>query len=145
LTGLLDFERFSQIKQKLPPLLKQHYEVYSQVDPLAVDNLYRESDLVIGRAGANTVSEILTTKRPAILIPIPWTYLDEQTKNAEFAQKFGIAQVIKEDNLTPQRLNEAIERSIKDWKKIVEGVTNKPSPDAAASEKLTSVFKEISR
>lgn len=136
LTGQLDFVKFSDIKNHLQLSLRRNYELYSQVDPMKVDNLYREADLIIARAGANTVSEIMTAKRPAILIPIPWTYGDEQTKNAEFARKFGIAKVIKEENFTPQTLRREIEDNFDHWEKIVQGVSNKSSPDKLAAEKL---------
>ena len=47
-----------------------------------VDLAYACADLVIGRAGALTVSEICVAGKPSILIPSPNVTEDHQTKNA---------------------------------------------------------------
>lgn len=142
-TGPLDFTKFSDLKEKMPLELAKRYSVYDRVDPMSIDNLYREADIVIARAGANTVGEIIATKRPAILIPIPWTYMDEQTKNAEFASLFGIAKVLKEANLNPETLMAAIKETLKDWTKITSDVSKKDSPDRLASEKVVNELEEV--
>jgi UDP-N-acetylglucosamine--N-acetylmuramyl-(pentapeptide) pyrophosphoryl-undecaprenol N-acetylglucosamine transferase len=141
-TGPLDFAKFSELKEKLPPELNKRYSVYDRVDPMRIDNLYREADMVVARAGANTVGEIIATKRPAILIPIPWTYLDEQSKNAGFAADFGIAKVLKEEDLSPDTLMTAIKETLRDWKKITTAVSGKLSPDKLASEKVVNELEE---
>lgn len=45
-------------------------------------NCMRWSHLVIGRAGASTISELTTAGRPAILVPYPHATDDHQTANA---------------------------------------------------------------
>lgn len=141
-TGHLDFNKFSELKAKLPSEINKRYSVYDRVDPMQIDNLYREADMVVARAGANTVGEIIATKRPAILIPIPWTYMDEQTKNAEFAAGFGIARVLKEENLNAESLLKAIKETLKDWQKITTAVSGKDSPDKLASQKVVDELEE---
>ena len=47
-----------------------------------VDLAYACADLIIGRAGALTISEICVTGKPSILIPSPNVTEDHQTKNA---------------------------------------------------------------
>jgi len=47
-----------------------------------VDMAYACADLIIGRAGALTISEICVTGKPSILIPSPNVTEDHQTKNA---------------------------------------------------------------
>ena len=42
-----------------------------------------EAHLVIGRAGAGTVAELMAIGRPAILVPLPHALDDNQTPNAE--------------------------------------------------------------
>lgn len=135
LTGEYDFARFAGIKNK-------NYEVYSWVDPFKIDNIYCQADMVIARAGANTVSEIMATKRPAILIPIPWSYLNEQNKNAQIAQKFGIARILKQDGLTGKHLFSEIELLEKNWQKIVAEVYEKEVFDKKAAKRLVDVILE---
>lgn len=141
-TGLIDFEKFSELKAKLPPELSKRYSVHGRVDPMEIDNLYREADIVFARAGANTVGEIIATKRPAILIPIPWSYLNEQTKNAQFATKFGIATTLKEEDLNAESLLAAIKDTIKDWNKTVASVSHSDSPDRLASKRVVDELED---
>jgi len=142
LAGLLDKNKFKEIKSKLSKELADRYELYDRVDPLQIDNLYREADIVIARAGANTVSEIMATCRPSVLIPIPWSYLNEQMENALAAQKFGIAEVLPEDRLTPESLLGAVERTNSKWESIVRRVASKVSPDKEAAKKLVDLVEE---
>lgn len=141
-TGGLDYLKFSDIKQKLPQALRDNYEVFIRVNPLDVSGIYQECDLVVARAGANTVSEIMTIKRPAILIPLPISFMDEQMKNAEIAKNWGIAKIIPQDLLTPENLLKNIENTINDYSEIVTGVKDKESPDVGASKKLLLILKK---
>lgn len=141
-TGHMDFAKFIDRKNSLPGKLGRNYEVYDRIDPMSIDNIYREADIVIARAGANTVSEIIAARRPSILIPIPWTYLDEQTKNADYAAKFGIAKICQEDGLTSKKLFEAVEELKQNWQKIILSTRSKKSPDLQASSKLVDLVEE---
>ncbi len=141
-TGHLDFKFFEERKKKLPDKIKINYEVYDRIEPMQIDNLYRLADLVIARAGANTVSEIMASRRPAILIPIPWSFRNEQQKNAEFAEKFGIAKVLSEKE-AGKNLFDEIEKTFSGWKEIVEKIKGKISPDIKAAEKVVDEIEEI--
>jgi UDP-N-acetylglucosamine--N-acetylmuramyl-(pentapeptide) pyrophosphoryl-undecaprenol N-acetylglucosamine transferase len=141
-TGHLDFRYFEERKKNLPKNLKVNYEVYGRVDPMQIDNLYRQADLIIARAGANTVSEIMVSKRPAILIPIPWSFRNEQQKNAEYAQKFGIVKVLTEKE-AEDKLLEEVEKTFDNWKEIIEKVKNKKTPDIKAAESVVDEIEEI--
>jgi len=141
-TGLLDYPKFLRIKAALPKTLTANYEVYPRIDPMEIDNVYRQADMVIARAGANTVSEIIATARPSILIPIPWTYLDEQIKNAKYAKDLGIATVIEEKDFSDKTLLESIAKVSKDWNKMVSSIDKKNNPDILASQKLVDILEE---
>ncbi len=133
ITGEFDFKRFEGIKNK-------NYRCFPFVSPMEIDNLYRESDIVVSRSGANTVAELMIVKRPAILIPIPWSHLNEQEGNAKLAQDFGLARILKQDDLTSSRLLAEIEQIIKDWEKIISSVKSKHSSDVSASSKVVNVL-----
>lgn len=137
IAGEADFDKFAKIQNK-------NYEVYPTVDPLEIDNLYRQADIIVARAGANTVSEIMVTKRPSILIPIPWSYLDEQMKNAQVAAEFGIARILRQQDLTPEKLLSEIDLVLKNWEKIVEEAAQKDVFDKEASRRLVDqIFKFV--
>jgi UDP-N-acetylglucosamine--N-acetylmuramyl-(pentapeptide) pyrophosphoryl-undecaprenol N-acetylglucosamine transferase len=142
-TGGLDYLKFSDIKQRLPQALRDNYEVFVRVNPLEVAKIYQRSDIVIARAGANTVSEIMTVKRPAILIPLPISFMDEQMKNAKVASDLGLAKIVAQKNLTPEILLSTIEDTLVNYQTIVKKVASKVTPDTGASGKLLTVMKDF--
>lgn len=102
---------------------------------------FKRADLVIGRAGANTVAEIMALKKPAILIPLPWAYLDEQTKNAEFAAKLGLVQVLPQKFLTPRRLESEIAKlTAKITKVSLKSNPQWSNPDLYAAKKIVKIL-----
>ena len=133
ITGESDFKRFERIKNK-------NYRAFSFVSPMQIDNLYRESDIVVSRSGANTVAELMIVKRPAILIPIPWSHLNEQEENAKSARDFGVARILKQEDLFGERLLTEIEQIIKDWDEIISKVKSKCSDDISASSKVVDIL-----
>ncbi|KKQ95631.1 MAG: hypothetical protein UV74_C0013G0266 [Candidatus Woesebacteria bacterium GW2011_GWB1_43_14] len=140
-TGLADFDEFNQLKSEFPKMLSERYYPQEFFDPLSIDEVYRLADIVVGRSGANTVSEIISIKRPSVFIPIPWTRYDEQGENAKMAEKLGIALVINQSELTPILLNETILRVKDDWTKMIK---SKSLPeDRKASGNLVSLMEQI--
>ena len=70
---------------------------------------YAWADLVISRAGAMTVSELIASNTVAILIPFPFAIDNHQKINAQHLSLKGAGILIEEANLSP----EAIENEIK--------------------------------
>lgn len=68
-----------------------------------------DADLVIGRAGAGTVSEICAVGRPSLLIPYPFAG-DHQRFNAQPLVDAGAAIVVPSVEASPARLAREIER-----------------------------------
>lgn len=65
---------------------------------------YAESDLVICRAGASTVSELAVAGIASVLVPFPHAVDDHQTQNARFIARCGGAVVLPQTELTPEKL-----------------------------------------
>ena len=53
-----------------------------------------DADLVIARAGSSSLYEILSVRKPAILIPFPEAVFDHQRKNALVLEKKGLAKMV---------------------------------------------------
>lgn len=70
---------------------------------------YEWADVVICRAGAMTVFEIMVVGRPAIFIPYPYAVDDHQTANAKFLVDKCAALLIQERDLTLEKLSVYIE------------------------------------
>lgn len=65
---------------------------------------YAESDLVVCRAGATSLAEILVCKRPSILVPFPAAADNHQVLNARSVVDAGAAVMIEERDLTGELL-----------------------------------------
>ena len=72
--------------------------------------MLNKAKIVISRAGANTIFELLALKKPAILIPIPWASENEQEKNALFLKRQGLVEIISQKELNPLRLMKTIRK-----------------------------------
>jgi UDP-N-acetylglucosamine--N-acetylmuramyl-(pentapeptide) pyrophosphoryl-undecaprenol N-acetylglucosamine transferase len=58
--------------------------------------LYDAADLMVSRAGASTIAEIIQTGKPAVLVPFPHATDGHQTQNAECLKEKGGAVVLKQ-------------------------------------------------
>ena len=68
------------------------------------------SHLVIARAGASTVAELMAIGRPCILVPLPHALDNDQLENATRLQSGGGGWCIRQGELTPERLASELER-----------------------------------
>jgi UDP-N-acetylglucosamine--N-acetylmuramyl-(pentapeptide) pyrophosphoryl-undecaprenol N-acetylglucosamine transferase len=66
--------------------------------------------LVIARAGASTVAELMAIGRPCILVPLPHALDNDQLENASRLEEGGGGWCIRQSELTPERLASELER-----------------------------------
>lgn len=72
-------------------------------------DLFAAADLVISRAGANSICEILALKKPNLLIPLSASSSrGDQILNAKSFESQGFSMVIGDDDLSPELLSEKI-------------------------------------
>lgn len=72
-------------------------------------DLFAMADIVISRAGANSICELLALKKPNILIPLPSTSSrGDQLLNAASFEAQGFSIVINEDDLTTELLADKV-------------------------------------
>jgi len=90
--------------------------VAAQADSELKD-IINKADLVIGRAGANTISDLASTGKPSILIPLPISAASEQARNAQILEKFGSIS-LDQKHLTPQLLYSITIKSLKSLDKL---------------------------
>jgi len=88
---------------------REGYVPIKFLDLEQMKNAFAISNLVISRAGANSVSEIAANSKPAILIPLSSAANDHQRMNAYELSKVGGALVLEETNLGENILAEKIE------------------------------------
>lgn len=87
---------------------KEGYVQYEYISKELPD-LFAAADLVISRAGANAICELLALHKPNILIPLSRNASrGDQIMNANSFKKQGFSYVIEEEDVNEQTLSEAI-------------------------------------
>ncbi len=122
------------IKEKLKEKsLLNHQNLFVSDFIYDMKKAYQCADIVIGRAGALTISELTLVEKPAILIPSPNVAEDHQTKNAMALAKEDAAMLIK-DNEADERLIPTLIYVLNDenqQEKLKNNIRNFARPDAA--------------
>ena len=88
-----------------------HAEGYCQFEYISKEmkDLFAAADLVISRAGANSICELLALRKPHILVPLSAAASrGDQVLNAESFEHQGFSYVLQEENLTNDTLLRAI-------------------------------------
>ncbi len=95
-----------------PGLAHPNYRAYEYLTgemPL----VFAAADLFVCRSGANTLFELLATKRPAVLVPLPSkSSRGDQLLNAGFFAEQGYADVLPQETITPESLQAAIRHGL---------------------------------
>ena len=120
-----DYESFTAIKNKLPPDLKKRYLLKKFFGDKEWLSCLSSADFCLCRAGAHTVYELAYLGKPAIFIPLPFSYADEQQKNAEIFSKNNAGEIIEQKYLNSKKLLEkilAVEKKLPIYKKNAENL-----------------------
>ena len=88
-----------------------HYVLREYVDPFG--SALAAADLVVARAGGS-VFELAQYGLPAVLVPYPHASADHQTANAHWMTEAGAATLLRDDELTPQRLRAEVDGLLAD-------------------------------
>jgi len=93
---------------------------YGQVDyEDKMELFYESADVVVCRAGANTVAELTVVGVPAVVVPLPRSPGDHQAENAAVLQRAGAAVVLDDASCTPEGLRAQLERLLADGALLV--------------------------
>ncbi len=104
----------------------------------------KEADLIITSAGAITITEILATGKPAILIPKAYTAENHQEYNARSIELKGGAIMILEKDLTGKILHEEIMRLIENPELLIEmGTKNRSLAQDTTEEDLYKLVERL--
>ena len=79
---------------------------------------YCAADVVLARAGANTVAELAVVGVPAVLVPLPGAPGDHQTANARALSDAGAAVLLPDAQCTPERLGDVLDTMLGDGEEL---------------------------
>ena len=136
LTGNASYEAFKKNK------LGKNIKVLPYLDNLSA--LFKSADLVISRAGAGTLSELMMAKVPAILIPSPNVANNHQYYNALDLSKDNLAIMIEEKDLDGKLLHQEVRELLSNNDKYKTIKNNlKKMKNINSSEIIYDKIKEI--
>ena len=94
--GEHDYNSLLKIRESSPLELKSRYFLKEHFLEEEFGFAYSVSDLVVGRAGANTFFELIALQKPAVFIPLPWSSGKEQQKHAQIFKDAGCGEVFEQ-------------------------------------------------
>ncbi len=126
--GSLGARRLNEVTRAALPALVETFEVLhvcgaGQLDPAADTPGYAQREfvtdgwgdilaaaaIVVSRAGANALHELLTLGKPNLLVPLPTTASrGDQIENAAYAEARGFSAVLPDAELSPATLVEGV-------------------------------------
>lgn len=122
---------------------KQGYRQFEYIKKELAD-IFALSDVVISRAGANAICELLALRKPNILIPLSAAASrGDQILNARSFEKQGFSVVIEEENLTNESLIKAIEEVYNHQDKYIDAMKNSSQKDAIGT--IFELIKSVSK
>jgi UDP-N-acetylglucosamine--N-acetylmuramyl-(pentapeptide) pyrophosphoryl-undecaprenol N-acetylglucosamine transferase len=102
----------------------ESYKVFDYLND-GLSYLISISDLVVSRAGANSIWETLILKKPMILIPLSKkSSRGDQIENAEYFKKLGVVEVLEDDSLNLETLNALIEEIFNKYNLYLSRIAN---------------------
>lgn len=119
---------------------------YAQFEYISenLPDLFAAADLVVARAGANSICELLALHKPNILIPLSRNASrGDQILNANSFAKQGFSVVLEEEDVTSETLMKTIDDVMTHRSKYIENMKN--SGQMNAIETIMGLIKDVSR
>ncbi|MGN0158659.1 MAG: undecaprenyldiphospho-muramoylpentapeptide beta-N-acetylglucosaminyltransferase [Brotaphodocola sp.] len=112
---------------------REGYVQYEYVDaPLR--HLFAAADVIVSRAGANSICEILALRKPHILIPLSAAASrGDQILNARSFEKQGFSTVLEEEAVTDDSLYQAIQTTYKNRQQFIDAMNQSTLSDAVGT------------
>ena len=116
------------------------YEYISEELP----DLFALADVVISRAGANSICEILALNKPNILVPLSAkASRGDQILNASSFESQGYSYVLEEENMTNPNLLTAIDYVVTNKQRYIDAM--KASNQMDSVKKVIGLIEELSK
>ena len=109
-----------------------------------IQNYFAWADVVVARAGSNSVCELLALKKPSLFIPLSKANSrGDQIDNANEVLKSGAAAVLWEEDLTPQTLAARVNEVFKNRDRYTKNAAKMGSLDG--TKKIAEIITRTAR
>lgn len=112
-----DADRLAELRETLPSPLRERYVVRDFIRDELPD-IFAAASLVVGRAGAGTITEVAVLGKPSLLIPLVPTSGNEQVRNAQMLADAGAALNIEQASTDSAQLAKEIIALITDSQRL---------------------------
>lgn len=125
---------------------KDGIDGYKQFEYVKEDlsHLFAAADLIISRAGANAIFEILALRKPNLLIPLSIGTRGDQILNARSFEAQGFSKVLvesKEEGILDKKLVSTVRKLYRDREKYIAAMANAGQQEAIP--KIMSLLNEL--
>ena len=123
---------------------KQEHENYYQFDYAHnMGDFLNLADIVISRAGSGAINELLSLRKPMLLIPISKKCSrGDQIENAKLFYNLGLCEMFEEEHYSSQELFEKLDNLVKNDKIFIKNM--KKSIKIDACEKIAKIVIDFS-
>ena len=110
-------QKYEEVKAQLAltPQEEQRWHLFSYIDQMG--DVLAAADLVVSRAGASSLAEIMTLGVPAVLVPYPYARGDHQTLNARSCVAAGAAELVADSEVEGERFHDLCLELLTDGKR----------------------------
>jgi len=122
------------------------YKGYKQFEYISKElkDIFAMADMIISRAGSNSICEFLALKKPMLLIPLSKAESrGDQILNAKSFKEQGFAVVLQEEELNAKTLAKEINSLYNNRKAYISAMDN--SSQSKGVEKVISVIEESAK
>lgn len=119
---------------------------YAQFEYISEElpDLFAAADVVIARAGANSICELLALRKPNILIPLGLNASrGDQILNARSFEKQGFSVVLEEEKVTSETLKLTLADLMKNREKYITAMENSGQMDAIGT--IMGLIEEVTK
>lgn len=104
-----------------------------------IADLFALADCVVSRGGANTLFELISLKKPTVVIPLPKSGASrgDQEGNAEYFRSRGCVRVISQNKLSVNTLIDEIESTVNSRDKLIRACSK---INADGTEKIARIL-----
>jgi UDP-N-acetylglucosamine--N-acetylmuramyl-(pentapeptide) pyrophosphoryl-undecaprenol N-acetylglucosamine transferase len=139
-----DYSDAEEIRNKMSENIKKRYILKKFIGDDEIGFVFKNADLILARAGANTILEIMASKKIALLIPLPHGQTGEQLENATLIKNLGIGDFIEQKDADSRLIMEKLISMLENREQYMEHMNKTTSYVVKNAQKnIADIVEEV--